>query len=58
MSKTIIAKETTEHGSIILRIDLDSNSNTIWFNSETELRAFAFLLKQLVETDAESITIG
>ena len=57
MSKKIIAKETTEHGSIILRIDINGNSNTVWFDSETELKVFAFLLKQVVETDAESVTI-
>lgn len=58
MSKTILAKEKTETGSIILTINMDGSTGSVWLSNETELRAFAFLLKQLVESDAESITIG
>lgn len=57
MSKKIIEKETTEHGSVIIKTNLGGNTNSIWFTNETELRTFAFLLKEMVETGAESINI-
>ena len=60
MSKEIIKKETTEYGSIEIQfIRRDEGYTEIMrFDSELQLKAFAYLLKMMVESDASSVSVG
>jgi len=59
MARTIIKKEVTEFGSIELsffRKD-DNYAETMRFDNELQLKAFAYLLKIMVETDAATVDV-
>jgi hypothetical protein len=60
MAKTIIKKEVTEFGSIELSFFKkdDSYAETMIFDNELQLKAFAYMLKIMVETDAASVDVG
>jgi len=58
MSKPIIKKEVTEFGSIEISFYKEKDSSyaeTMRFRDEMQLKAFAYLLKLMVETNAASI---
>jgi hypothetical protein len=60
MSKTIIKKEVTEYGSIEIMFykrDDSSYCERMVFDDEMQLKAFAYLLKLMVSTDAGSIGV-
>ena len=59
MAKTIIKKETTEYGAIELsffRRD-DGFAETMSFDSEIQLKAFAYFLNQMVSINASSVEV-
>ena len=59
MAKTIIKKETTEYGTIELsfcRRD-DGFTETMSFDSEIQLKAFAYFLNQMCQIDASYVEI-
>ncbi len=59
MAKTIIKKETTEYGTIELsfcRRD-DGFTETMSFDSEIQLKAFAYFLNQMVSINASSVEV-
>ena len=60
MAKTIIKKEVTEFGSIELSFFKkdDSYAETMIFDNELQRKAFAYMLKIMVETDAASVDVG
>ena len=60
MAKTIIKKEVTEFGSIELSFfkKEDDYPETMRFDNELQLKAFTYLLKTMVETDAASVDVG
>jgi hypothetical protein len=60
MAKTIIKKEVTEFGSIELSFFKreDGYPETMRFDNELQLKAFTYLLKTMVETDAASVDVG
>lgn len=57
MNKPIIEKTVTEHGSIILSFYGKNHAESMWFDDETQLRAFAYLLRLMVEMGASSAAI-
>lgn len=60
MAKTIIKKEVTEFGSIELSFFKkdDGYAEKMSFDNELQLKAFAYMLKIMVETDAASVDVG
>jgi hypothetical protein len=60
MAKTIIKKEVTEYGSIELSFFKkdESYAESMRFDNELQLKAFAYLLKTMLETDAATVEIG
>lgn len=60
MNKTIIKKEVTEYGHIEIQFTRgDSNYSEIMrFDDEVELKAFTYLLRIMVATDASSLDVG
>ena len=59
MARTIIKKEVTEFGSIELSFfrNDDNYAETMRFDNELQLKAFAYLLKIMVETDAATVDV-
>ena len=59
MARTIIKKEVTEFGSIELSFFMkdDNYAETMRFDNELQLKAFAYLLKIMVETDAATVDV-
>jgi len=59
MAKTIIKKEVTDYGTIELKfIRRDDNyEESMRFDSEIQLKAFAYFLNQMLNMDAASVTI-
>ncbi len=49
----------TDYGTIEVSFKRreDTCEETMRFDSETQLKAFAYLLKEMVDTNAESVTI-
>lgn len=60
MSKTILKKEVTEYGSTTLTWCGHRNScdDIIYFDSDSQFKAFAFLVKMMADTDAASVEVG
>jgi hypothetical protein len=60
MAKTIIKKEVTEYGSIELSFFKkdESYAESMRFDNELQLKAFAYLQKTMLETDAATVEIG
>lgn len=60
MARTIIKKEVTEFGSIKLSFFKkdDNYPETMELDNELQLKAFAYMLKIMVETDAATVDVG
>jgi hypothetical protein len=60
MSKPIIKKEKSEYGSITLSFFNNGDGHhaeTMNFDSEEQLSAFSYMLRLMVSTNAESISV-
>ena len=60
MSKPIIKKEKSEHGSITLSFFINGDGHLperMVFADEVQLRAFSYMLNLMVSTNAESISV-
>lgn len=60
MSKTILKKEVTEYGSITLTWEGNRRGcdDIVFFDSDSQFKAFAFLVKMMADTDAASVEVG
>ena len=60
MSKTIIKKEVSEFGEVTLSFFKkdDKFPETMTFDNDLQLKAFAYMLKIMVETNAASVDVG
>jgi hypothetical protein len=58
MDKKIIEKEVTEYGTIHLNFYHRDGKETMFFDDKVQFETFVYLLKMMVESDAESIIIG
>ena len=60
MAKTVIKKETTESGAVILTFSKGKSgvNETLTFEDENQLKAFANMLKIMVSIGAAKVDVG